>query len=439
MLEQIYVVTDLGPGDGGKGGIVHTLAHNHSASVVIKRGGAQGSHGIRTSYGEKFNFSQWGCGTLDGIPTFLSEQMVISPVGLENEADALKHLGIYDPFVLLSCDPSCICATPFHRISSQLEELLLGNNPRGTIGTGVGQAYRMHNTLGEEYTILASELTNREIVRTKLQRQLDYYKERYAKVTPSDGLPNDTGLIAENLDLLFDDGFIAYILDLFENIGKKLHLESLDKIIRDHNGTAIVECSHGVLTDAATGLKPHVSAIRTLPKFTSEMLRASGYDSRIINYAVHRAYEIRHGAGPMPTYDADFTARMLPGSHKDTNRWQGAVRAGALDINLLRYALSTSHETTFNGLCLTWFDQILACDRIWPLCVSYENAPVANESYTEFLNRARPITVDFSIKKPIKKQDLFEFVGVILEGLLDVPLKMLSIGPTETDKICSNK
>ena len=180
MLERIYVVTDLGPGDGGKGGIVHALSCKIDVSVVIKRGGAQGSHGVRTRSGESFNFSEWGCGTLEGIPTFLSEQMVISPVGLGNESEALKRLGIYDPFTLLSVDPSCICATPFHRISSQLEELLLRNNPRGTIGTGVGQAYRMHNALGEEATIRASELQDREVVRRKLQRQLDCYRERYA-------------------------------------------------------------------------------------------------------------------------------------------------------------------------------------------------------------------------------------------------------------------
>ena len=69
MFERIYVVTDLGPGDGGKGGIVHALSRKIDASIVIKRGGAQGSHGVRTSNGESFNFSQWGCGTLEGVPS----------------------------------------------------------------------------------------------------------------------------------------------------------------------------------------------------------------------------------------------------------------------------------------------------------------------------------------------------------------------------------
>lgn len=436
MLEQIYVVTDLGPGDGGKGGIVHALSRKLGASVVIKRGGAQGSHGVRTSDGESFNFSQWGCGTLDGIPTFLSEQMVISPVGLGNEADALKRLGIYDPFTLLSTDPSCICATPFHRIASQLEELLRMNNPRGTVGTGVGQAYRMHNVLGDDMTIRASELQSRKTIQRKLQRQLDYYQERYAKISQDDGLSSDSERIAKNLSLLHDNGFLPYVLDLFENIGRKLKFMTLDEVVKG-DGSAIVECSHGVLTDAKTGLQPHVSAIRTLPKFTANMLRGAGYNGQVVNYAVHRAYEIRHGAGPMPTYDPEFTDRMLPGSHKEKNRWQGVVRAGALDLNLLRYALEASGETKFDGFCLTWFDQILACGRIWPLCIAYQNVRKDRESYVDFLRRAVPMTTEYSIERPIPTDKLFEFVGGILCNCLNIPLKMLSIGPTELDKISS--
>ncbi|MBR6505643.1 adenylosuccinate synthetase [Candidatus Saccharibacteria bacterium] len=436
MFNEIYVITDLGPGDGGKGSIVHALSCKTDANLIIKRGGAQGSHGVRTSLGESFNFSQWGCGTLEGVPTFLSEQMVISPVGLDNESEALKKLGIFDPFKLLTCDPSCIVATPYHRIASQFEELLLKDKPRGTVGTGVGQAYRM-TSLGEEMTIRARDLTNRRIIRSKLQRQYDYYFERYDNITRDAFLPDDFHSYAANLILLLhDEDYFNYIIDLFDRIGKKLSFKSLDEVLKG-DGTAIVECSHGVLTDAEMGLKPHVSAIRTLPIFANEMLKSAGYDGKIINYAVHRAYEIRHGAGPMPTYDPEFTARMLPGSHKDENRWQGAVRAGPLDLNLVKYALDVSNEIDFDGLALTWFDQILANKRTWPICVDYKYVRNGNESYVDFLSRAEPIIPETVIKNPIAVRELFDFVGKILEGLLKVPLKILSAGPTEKNKIYS--
>lgn len=436
MLENIYIVTDLGPGDGGKGGIVHFLAKKIGASVVIKRGGAQGSHGVRTSFGESFNFSQWGCGTLEGIPTYCSEQMIISPVGLENESDALKRLGIYDPYTLLSVSPNCICATPLHRVSSQLEELLLGKNPRGTIGTGVGRAYRMSNRLGDDFTIHASELTDRECVRVKVKRQVDYYRNRYTKISPNDYVQEDSILVSKNLELLNDEGFLPYIVDLFERVGKKIRLKELPEIL-NLDGSAIIECSHGVLTDAETGLRPHVSAIRTLPKFPCEMLRDSGYSGRVINLAVHRAYEVRHGAGPMPTYDPDFTNKMLPGSHKDENRWQGIVRAGPLDLNLIRHAVDVANETPFDGICLTWFDQILKTGRVWSICESYQNFQLPNESYTEFLQHAKPIISKYEIKNPILKADLFDFVTDLLNAYLGIPLSILSTGSTEVDKIFS--
>lgn len=438
MLRQIYIITDLGPGDGGKGGIVHALSRKINAEIIIKRGGAQGSHGVRTSSGESFNFSQWGCGTLDGVPTYLSSQMVISPIGLANESEALRHLGFYDPYVLISADPNCICTTPYHKISSQLEELLLRDNPRGTIGTGVGRAYRMNEELGNEFTIRAHELTNRSLVRLKLKRQLDYYRERYAKVTKDSGLPDDVGLFSENLDLLYDEDFLPYIENLFEDVGKKLEIKELEEVIKGE-GSAIVECSHGVLTDKELGLKPHVSAIRTLPHFTVDMLKESGYSGKIINFGIHRAYEVRHGAGPMPTYNADFTKQMLPNSHKDTNRWQGAIRAGALDFNLLNYAISACPATTFDGIALTWFDQILATGRVWQICTRYANNPKTDETCTDFLYRAQPILNNLPIKKPIHKQELFDFVDNILKESTKIPLKILSIGSTNTDKIYTKK
>ena len=437
MLDQIYVVTDLGPGDGGKGGVVHALSGLTNASIIIKRGGAQGSHGVRTSRGESFNFSQWGCGTLEGIPTYLSPQMVIMPVGLANESNALRRLGIYDPYTLLTADPFCICATPFHKISSQIEEILLGSNPRGTIGTGVGQAYRMFQQFGYDMTIVASELSDRVTVRAKLKKQREYYRSKYVGLAYRDVSVQDAGILAENLLLLQDDDFLPFIIDLFDDVGKKLELVALEAVLRQ-KGSAIVECSHGVLTDAATGLKPHVSAIRTLPHFTQSMLRDAGFDGAIRHLAVHRAYEIRHGAGPMPTYDPDFTKLMLPHSHKDANRWQGSVRAGALDFNLLRFAIENSRDIKFDGICLTWFDQILATDRNWMFCDKYEGHLVIGESYTNFLKRVRPIIERRHIKQYIRRQELLELANHTLQCHLGLPLSMLSVGPTELDKLTFN-
>lgn len=431
-------MTDLGPGDGGKGGVIHALSRmrDDNVNIIIKRGGAQGSHGICTSYVERFNFSQWGCGTFSAIPTFCSEQMILAPVGIHNEAEQLRRTGINDPYMLLSADPDCICATPFHRVASQLEELLLKDDPRGTIGSGVGQAYRMSRDIRADWTIFAGELTSRTIITRKLRQQATYYRQKYPQQIIDRIDPADYEDAQVNLALLYDEEFVSYSVDLFTSVGQKLKLQSLDKVLK-LPGSGIVECSHGILTDAEAGLVPHVSAIRTLPKFTNQMLRSAHFHGEIINLAVHRAYAIRHGAGPLPTYDSDFTQQMLPHSHKETNRWQGEVRAGALDINLLRYALYQCLDTKFNGICLTWFDQIFHLGNQWFICDNYRNRPYRNEDYTIFLkNRAIPHLTQRQI---VKKQPagLFAEVDEVVQQYLGLPLYMLSVGPTEQDKIYS--
>lgn len=360
MTDKVFIITDLGPGDGGKGGVVHYLANSLHAHTVIKRGGAQGSHGVMTDEGERFNFSQWGCATLEGISTYLSRQMVLMPIGLLNESEALRHqFGFSDPFVMIEADPECVCATPYHKIMSQISELLLKDAPRGTIGTGVGQAVRFDQRF-PEMTIRAKELSNRSQVTLKLMKQRAKVIELMLHLThPADAvLPEDKELLEENLDLLLDGGYIGHVAEKFKEVGDQLKLNQLSRVL-ERTGQAIVECSHGVLTDAETGFKPHVSAIRTLPIFTERMFRDAGYQGEIVHYGVRRAYEIRHGAGPMPTADEKKFEKYLAtaGSHKMANRWQGEVRVGDFDFSLFSHALEACNYR-FDGIGLTWFETI---------------------------------------------------------------------------------
>lgn len=437
MLDKIYVVTDLGPGDGGKGGIVHALAKKERASIIIKRGGAQGSHGVRTSDGKSFNFSQWGCGTFEEVPTYCSPQMVIAPIAMLNEAKALQEVGVSNSWNLIAVDPSCICTTPYHMLASQFEELSCWKNPRGTIGSGVGQAYRISKEDGGTMTIRASDLSNVNTIRDKLALQANYYRDKYLSFYP-ELPPEDLVLYNENMSLLFDPGYLEFMFDKFIEVGDRLNIIDLDEIIQDYPGVGIVECSHGVLTDAETGFKPHVSAIRTLPGFTSRMLLDAGYNNEIVHLGVHRAYEIRHGAGPMPTYSEEFTEMLLPGSNKEENRWQGKVRTGPLDMVLLKRAINVCKETgtVFDGICLTWFDQILKNNRKWVTCMEYQYPPADGESYTEYLKHVEPSRAAVHFINPVSTKDLFQFAGQVLRNnSIDPPLSILSVGPTEKDKI----
>lgn len=461
MTEKIYVVTDLGPGDGGKGGVVHKISTMMRPHTIIKEGGAQGSHGVCTSGGERFAFSQWSCGTFEGVRTHISSRFIVHPEGLLNEAEALKYVhGVHDVFDLLTVDQRALCATPFHRIASRLKELARGDNPRGTIGTGVGEAYRDLQRLPE----LAIRVG--DLCRPDLKDRLDAVRKqiRYDLATTIAGefLPADRTEADGEIEFLYNDAFLDFIAKRFNEVSQLAHIVDggyLEREILSQDGTAIVEKSHGILTDHYHGFNPHTSALRTLPCLTQAMLGEAGFVGQIVNIAVHRAYEIRHGAGPMPTADPAMSENLLPGSHKEENRYQGKVRVGPLDLVLLRYALEVcGGPTAFDGLAVTWFDQIQT-NGVWHVCDHYQNADdrlffsptgeikvkrgdddEAKLWHQEILGRllfsCQPEITSYDLPPNADRDELYSFCAGVLQEKVGIPVRMVSFGPTECDKVC---
>lgn len=455
MTRKVYIVTDLGVGDGGKGGVVHKLATMQRAHTIIKIGGAQGSHGVRTSRGEAFAFSQWGCGTLEGIPTHISAQMVVSPEGLLNEAQALRYEhGIYSPFELLTVDEEALCATPYDGIASRIKELALGENPRGTVGSGIGQAYRR---------FLADPLTSikvRDLKRPELRDLLAYNREQVQKelqyIIEYDFRSEDRRTLADEVGLLYSDDFLDFVVSRFQEAARLVNIVSHDylgEVILKKEGVAVVETSHGILSDRVVGFHPYTSALRTMPSIRRGLLEEAGYKGQIVNLGITRAYAIRHGAGPMPTDNPEMTDQLLPGSSKDENRYQGKVRVGPLDLMLLRYALAVcGGPAAFDGLAITWFDQIIN-NGSWEVCSAYTGAD--NPDYfspegwikiggdrqhqaalAEVLSSITPEVSSLPIDATASKDVLYGVCANVFEQALNVPVRMISFGPTELDKLC---
>ena len=460
MTDKIYNVTDLGPGDGGKGGVVHKICHMMRAHTVIKRGGAQGSHGVHTSTGERFAFSQWGCGTFEGVRTHISPLMVVSPEGLLNEADALRYgHGIYNAFDLLTVDERALCATPYHGIASRIREMARGKNPRGTIGTGIGEAYRDSERF-PEFSIRVRDLSRPDL-KERLSAVRDNIWRSLFETIHEEFLLDDRERVNEEVDLLNDDSFLDYVVRRFVEVSKRAKIvgpEFLEEEILSKDGVAVVESSHGILTDCFHGFYPHTSAIRTLPCFTHDMLKEAGYTGQIVNLGVTRAYAIRHGAGPMPTDDPAMYESLLPGSHKEENRYQGKVRVGPIDLVLLRYAIEVcGGPTAFDGLTITWFDQIQT-NGVWHVCHNYHNVKEGAFFSVDGAIKVRRGTDEAQINHQIgirrqlescipeitkrdvpvlkRREELFCFCSNELNALLGVPVRMVSFGPTERDKVC---
>ncbi len=456
-----YVTTDLGPGDGGKGSIVHKLATMLDASIVIKTGGAQGSHGICTSKGERVAFSQWGCGTVEGIKTHISSDFIVYPEGLINEANALRYQFGIDAFDLLTVDENALCATPYHRIISRLKELSRKNNPRGTVGTGVGESFRYSNNF-PKLSITVKDLSDKDLIRQRLTELRQKISVDIYPIITGGILEADLKEAVDEADMLFDDNFQDYIIDKFYEVSRIAHIVTdrfLKKEVFFQKRDVVVERSHGVLTDSVYGLCPHTSAIRTLPYVAKNMLEKYGFDDKIINIGVTRAYQFRHGAGPVTTEDPSMMEKLLSGSHKPENRYQGKARCGPIDFNLLRYAIDVcGGPSAFDGLAITWFDQIIENGK-FSMCGSYEGnlnpiffaddgrvrlyktgMEVDQKCYQEALTKelfsCKPNINMFEFSENLNPEEMFNFCDCLFAQKTGVPVKIVSYGPDDGSKIC---
>jgi adenylosuccinate synthase len=367
--------------------------------------------------------------------------------------------GTHDAFDLLTVDQRVLCATHYHGIASRLKEMARGNNPRGTIGTGIGEAYRYSQRF-PELDIRAGDLARSDLkdllaaVRDRVLLDLD-------AIIHGEFLPEDRDEARREIDLLYDEGFLEFIAKRFLELSQKAKIVDpgyLGREILSKDGAVVVESSHGILTDHFHGFFPHVSAIRTLPRFTHAMLHEAGYDGRIVNIGVSRAYAIRHGAGPMPTDDPSMAQRLLPGSHKVENRYQGKVRVGPMDLMLLRYAIEVcGGPTAFDGLAITWFDQIQA-NGTWHISENYsgnddrayfspsgeikvrrseDNEQLEHqEALGKQLLHCKAVVTSCEVPKTAGRDDLFSLCASVLREKLNVPVRMVSFGPTERDKTC---
>lgn len=457
--KKLYIVTDLGPGDGGKGGVVHKISHLRKAHTILKVGGAQGSHGVATSGGDRFAFSQFGCGTFEGVRTHITSRFVVSPEGLLNEAQSLRYdCGLSDVFDLLTVDRDALCTTPYHGIASRIKEMARGHNPRGTIGTGAGEAYRDSQRY-PELVIRVGDLALHD-VRERIEAIRAQVQSDLAPLIEAGFLPKDRATVERELGLLHDQNFVEYIVQRFGEVARRINVVDSDWLahtVLAREGVIVVESSHGVLTDHFQGFHPHTSALRTLPRFTRAMIEDAGYDGEIVSLGVHRAYEIRHGAGPMPTADEAMAENLLPGSHKEENRYQGKVRVGPIDLVLLRYAIEVCGPQAFDGMAITWFDQIQRNGR-WQLCTRYRGATdpiffassdrikartgddavqLAHQQQLGYLlHDCTPELTEYPVTPELGRGELYDLCAGVVHEQLRIPVRMVSLGPTEQDKEC---
>ena len=414
-MKRAVVTVGLGFGDEGKGATVDYLCRTLPADLVIRySGGSQAGHNVQLPDGRRHTFAQFGAGTLAGVPTYLGEAMILQPAALLREAEHLQTLNIPDPFALLTVHPGCLVSTFLHQAVNQLKELSRGEGRHGSCGHGIGETRHYWLRYGAD-AIFAADLRDRVVLRRKLELLRQRLFLDLQAVIAS--VPRDALREYDLLDLTAD----ALAEPLLE-AGERLHLRAEIPAC----DTAVFEGAQGVLLDEWLGFHPHTTWSTVTPHHALEMVQQVGAEQLCV-LGLTRAYATRHGAGPLPTFDAALTAHVGDQGNP-WNPWQGTIRAGWLDLMLLRYAVAACGP--IDGLAVSCLDHLQGitpragmvyegCKRL-PLPVGPNLQQ--QEQLGQMLQSARPVY------REVREEALL--------GLLEemAPVVLQARGPTHRDR-----
>lgn len=357
-MRAAIVTVGLGFGDEGKGMVIQHLSEAHDADLVVRySGGYQAGHNVVLPDGRKHTFSQFGAGTLSGVPTYLGPQVIVDPLAMHREAVALQHLTGYTPYADLVVHPDCLVATHYHRVLNRARELVRGSRAHGSCGLGIGAVREDFIHHGRDcLTIEDLHGSSRQVF-----RKLDLLRQRAMVALDDLDLPDDFR------DEVVEDCFDVSIASVVNILAARAQSVCLAAKPNLRNASLVLfEGAQGTLLDQWYGFHPHTTWSDVTVNPAYDLIDAAGSFDEVLTLGVTRAFTTRHGAGPLPTFDADLTRRLVDPSNPE-GKFQSAFRTGWLDLVLADYAAEINN---IDAVALTWLDQFERSGG--RVCESYE-------------------------------------------------------------------
>lgn len=335
---RIRSVIGAGYGDEGKGLAVDALAHEAltqgEVTVIRVNGGAQAGHTVQTPDGRRHVFHQFGAGSLAGARTHWSRDFVASPMFWADERAALAGLGARVDAV--SADPRVQVSTPWDVMINQALEEARGNAKHGSCGMGFGETVERAE---RGWGLLIQDLNGKDLTGT-----LDLIRQRWFPQRMAEhGL--DPGPYAE---AALNEGIMERFLEDCAVMRAAVMVVPDSETARPEFGALITEGAQGLGLDMTVGAFPHVTrshtGLRNVVRFATAVQA-----SRIDALYMTRAYATRHGAGPFPGEgDVSGWADVVDPTNAP-NAWQGALRTGALDLDLMASRVVADEAAAADG------------------------------------------------------------------------------------------
>jgi adenylosuccinate synthase len=238
--------------------------------------------------------------------------------------------------------------TPFDILKNiKLDSL----NLHGTVGVGFGTTIKRNEDF---FHLYARDLQYPKIRDIKLKLlQEKYYEYISLANSKTQKIIDDFKLACDDLVSRFD--IVNTIYDIYL-LGSSIPTDYFDLIF---------EGGQGIMLDMDYGFFPHVTRSNTTSKNAIEIINKLGItinERNVDTYYITRAYQTRHGNGPMTNEGMDIS--YIKDNPLETNvndGWQGVFRKSILDIGLLRYAFDCdnyNNPKSRKNVVVTCLDQV---------------------------------------------------------------------------------
>lgn len=419
-----YVIVGLGFGDEGKGSAVDWLCSEQPIEAVIRyNGGPQAAHNVVLADGREHTFAQFGSGAFRGVPTHLSQFMLVNPLNMAVEAEHLMSLGVPDPFKTTTISEDALLITRYHIAANRQRETNRGRSRHGSCGQGVGEA-RSYALKHPGSALRVGDLRDD----AALVEGLYIYREYISKL--------DIGVQYKELPSLND--VVEELLSVYDRLDI-VPSDYVEKLL--DNGPCVFEGAQGVLLDEAVGFHPHTTWTATTTKNAETLLS----DREFIKIGLIRSYYTRHGAGPFPSEEKYYPGRYPQEKHNALDEWQGEWRVGDFDLSLLDYAIRATGGV--DELMVTHADLYAPDGTVWYETTrgyytpeAWEGLDVLNADWRKIPvpeNREQQIEV---AEKMWTESQGYNMVGTVedlcddIEAELEIRPTIISYGPTAEDK-----
>lgn len=416
---KIDVVLGLQWGDEGKGKIVDHLAGKYPV-VCRFQGGGNAGHSIH--FGEQsFVLHLVPSGVFrKNTVNLIGGGVVLDPMVFKKECEALKKLGV-DTTKNVVISKKTHLILPTHRLLDAANEAAKGKAKIGSTLNGIGPAYtdktaRCGLRVGD---ILSKDFKQRYLA----------LKAKHSGQLKQLGYECDTS--ANEKEWLS----AAAYLKKFKIVDGEYELNALLK-----RKKVLAEGAQGSMLDVDYGSYPFVTSSSTV---CAGVCTGLGVAPSTIGkvYGIFKAYCTRVGSGPFPTELSDATGEKLRQLGHEFGATTGRPRrTGWLDLPALKYAIMISGVTELIMMkadILTGFKKIKVAtgyivdgkqtDRV-PFRADAKVKPV----YKEFPGWKADISKARTFKElPREFKEYIKFI----EHELDVPVKIISVGPDRSATI----